>query len=242
MTLLFEKSQLLSIGGEDATSNSNSDTSKKVAQGRDNKDASRTRRGLVGEATNIMSNDVEKVFEMILYVHYILIGPIFVLVVLYLMVAEIGWSALCGFGGLLLMLPMQATASQYAASHKKNSMQETDKRTSRVAEVIKGIHVVKLMSWEEWLLGDVLAIRRNELALLARSLHLKALIRVVNYVAPTMVALVTFAVCVALEGEAALTLERIYLTLGFLNVLRAPLLLMPKGEQELMLLFLFFIL
>ena len=76
-------------------------------------------------------------------------------------------------------------------------------------ELIRGVQVIKLMSWEESLLSDILGIRGRELNKLARSLHLKASQRVINYVSPTLVAFATFLAFAALEGTEQLTLERV---------------------------------
>jgi ATP-binding cassette subfamily C (CFTR/MRP) protein 4 len=61
----------------------------------------------VGEAVNLLSNDVMRFDASLLFSVYVWIGPIHTLIVLYLMWREIGIAAVVGIATLLLFIPLQ---------------------------------------------------------------------------------------------------------------------------------------
>lgn len=63
----------------------------------------------IGQATNLMSNDTQRLYEMQLFLHYLWLAPSFIITVVVLMYIEIGVAAFIGFGVLFLMLPMMVS-------------------------------------------------------------------------------------------------------------------------------------
>lgn len=85
----------------------------------------------MGAATNLMSNDCERVFEASLYLHYMWASPLYVVLVLVLVTLELGPAALVGFGLLVIVIPLQAAMGKKVGSSKREMMPATDERTVR---------------------------------------------------------------------------------------------------------------
>ena len=98
----------------------------------------------MGTATNLLSTDVHKVFELQLFLHYIVIGPVYILALVLQLVLEVGWPALAGFGLLVCCLPLQAWLAERAAQAKGEALVQTDGRTNLLAELLHGMLTVKL--------------------------------------------------------------------------------------------------
>ena len=60
----------------------------------------------VGKATNLLSNDCDRIFEATCFMHYTWLAPLFIFVMLVLMYQQIGVAALVGFTLLALALPL----------------------------------------------------------------------------------------------------------------------------------------
>ena len=71
-------------------------------------------------------------------------------------------------------------------------------RVSRMHELVTGIRALKLLAWEEPLVASLTDVRRKELALLRRTLYIKAINFVLLNICPLLVALASFALFVAL--------------------------------------------
>lgn len=61
----------------------------------------------MGQAVNLLSNDVMRFDTSLLFSVYVWIGPIHTLIVLYLLWREIGIAAITGIATILLFIPVQ---------------------------------------------------------------------------------------------------------------------------------------
>lgn len=61
----------------------------------------------VGQAVNLLSNDVNRFDVAIIFLHYLWIGPLETIIITYFMWNEVQISALIGVGFLLLFIPLQ---------------------------------------------------------------------------------------------------------------------------------------
>jgi ATP-binding cassette subfamily C (CFTR/MRP) protein 4 len=61
----------------------------------------------VGQAVNLMSNDVNRFDYSVNFFVYLWIGPLQTLVISYLMWREIGFAAIIGIATIVLVIPLQ---------------------------------------------------------------------------------------------------------------------------------------
>lgn len=65
----------------------------------------------IGQAVNLLSNDVNRFDVAIIFLHYLWIGPLETIIVTYFMYVEAGVSAIIGVAALLLFIPLQGQSS-----------------------------------------------------------------------------------------------------------------------------------
>lgn len=61
----------------------------------------------IGQAVNLLSNDVNRFDLAIIFVHYLWIGPLETIIITYFMYQEVGVSAIIGVATLLMFIPLQ---------------------------------------------------------------------------------------------------------------------------------------
>lgn len=66
----------------------------------------------VGQVINLISNDVGRFDIAANSIHYVWIGPLLTIVVIYLLWHEIGVSSLIGVSGFLFFIPLQCTLNR----------------------------------------------------------------------------------------------------------------------------------
>lgn len=102
-----------------------------------------------GQVVNLLSNDVGRLDLAVLFVHYLWIGPLETVIVTYLMYREIGISAIFGVIFLLLFIPLQAYLGKKTSILRLQTALRTDERVRLMNEIIQGIQVIKMYTWEK---------------------------------------------------------------------------------------------
>lgn len=67
----------------------------------------------VGQVVNLLSNDVNRFDFVVIFLHYIWLGPLQTLVVTYFLWQEIGVSSIIGVAVLLMIIPLQGLNKNY---------------------------------------------------------------------------------------------------------------------------------
>lgn len=180
----------------------------------------------VGAWTNLVSNDTDAIFQCIKFLHYPFLSTIFVCTVLGMMIRTVSLvPALCGFGTLLLVLPLNACVSARIGKLKQRMITATDKRTDVVSQVLEGMEAIKAWSLEPAFAARVEAHRRMELQH-ATSIHmLDAVLKVILFSVPSLVAVLTIYLAHVMGQRLSLVV--VLKMLSYLNILRFPLLIIP---------------
>lgn len=101
-----------------------------------------------GHVVNLISNDVGRLDLAFMLLHYIWLAPLITVVVSYLVFLEIGWSAFVGIAIVLFFVPLQGYLAQKAAQFRLKIARKTDDRVRLMNEIIQGIQVIKMYTWE----------------------------------------------------------------------------------------------
>ena len=127
----------------------------------------------IGEATNLMSNDCERIYEAQLFLHYMWASPSYVVIMLTMATLSIGPAALVGFGLLIAVIPLQIMLGRKVGTAKRKMLPETDARTELFAQILSGIQVVKVYNWEDPFGDALMALRKLEMRWLDRFQHIR---------------------------------------------------------------------
>ncbi|XP_017121302.1 probable multidrug resistance-associated protein lethal(2)03659 [Drosophila elegans] len=171
-----------------------------------------------GQVVNLISNDLGRFDRALITFHYLWLGPLELLISSYFLYQQIGIASLYGIGILLLYLPFQTYLSRLTSRLRLETALRTDQRVRMMNEIITGIQVIKMYTWEKPFGRLIEKLRRSEMNS----------IRKVNYIRGTLlsfeITLGRIAIFVSLLGfvlmGGELTAERAFSVTAFYNVLR----------------------
>lgn len=75
-------------------------------------------------------------------------SPIQMAICLVLLLLNLGYSSLAGFGFFVLATPLQTHVMKKSFLIRKKSMAWTDKRAKLLQELLGGMRVIKFFAWE----------------------------------------------------------------------------------------------
>ncbi|XP_034668148.1 probable multidrug resistance-associated protein lethal(2)03659 [Drosophila subobscura] len=171
-----------------------------------------------GQVVNLISNDLGRFDRALIHFHFLWLGPLELLVASYFLYQSIGLASLYGIGILLLYLPVQTYLSRLTSVLRLQTALRTDQRVRMMNEIISGIQVIKMYTWERPFGKAIERLRRSEMSS----------IRKVNYIRGTLlsfeITLGRIAIFVSLLGYVLmggeLTAEKAFVVTAFYNILR----------------------
>uniref|UniRef100_A0A1Q3F1A4 Putative abc transporter c family member 3 n=2 Tax=Culex tarsalis TaxID=7177 RepID=A0A1Q3F1A4_CULTA len=184
-----------------------------------------------GQVVNLLSNDVGRLDLAVLFVHYLWVGPLETIVVTYLMYREIGLSAIFGVIFLLMFIPLQAYLGKKTSQLRLQTALRTDERVRLMNEIIQGIQVIKMYTWEKPFAKLVALARKKEI-------HV---IRYVSYIRGILLSFIMFttrvSIFISLIAYALLgnfvTAEKAFTITAYYNILRATMtIFFPQGIAQ----------
>ncbi|PNF14801.1 putative multidrug resistance-associated protein lethal(2)03659 [Cryptotermes secundus] len=128
-----------------------------------------------GQVVNLMSNDVNRFDVAVVFLHYLWIGPIETFVVTYFMWNEVGPSAAIGVASLLLFIPLQGFLGKKTSEYRLKTAIRTDERVRLMNEIISGIQVIKMYTWEIPFAKLVNSTRKNEVRAIRATSYIRGI-------------------------------------------------------------------
>ncbi|KAI8429941.1 hypothetical protein MSG28_000407 [Choristoneura fumiferana] len=126
----------------------------------------------VGQVVNLLSNDVNRFDVAVIFLHYLWIGPLATVIITYLMWQEISWAAIVGVGFMLAFIPLQAYLGKRTSVLRLKTALRTDERVRLMNEILSGIQVIKMYTWEKPF-ADLVAKARNQFRRFAIYAHVR---------------------------------------------------------------------
>ncbi|KAM3075602.1 ATP-binding cassette transporter yor1 [Clarireedia jacksonii] len=190
-------------------------------------------RGIAGDGTgwangrvvNLMSVDTYRIDQASGMFHLIWTAPISCIVTLILLLINLTYSALAGFGVLVVGLPLLTKAVKSLFARRKAINKITDQRVSLTQEILSAVRFVKFFGWETAFLDRLAAIRSREIHAIQVLLAIRNAINSVSMTLPifaSMIAFITYSLT-----DHGLNPSRVFSSLALFNSLRLPLNLLP---------------
>ncbi|GFS18845.1 multidrug resistance-associated protein 4 [Elysia marginata] len=176
----------------------------------------------VGQIVNLMSNDVNRFDQAVIFLHFLWVGPLQALAVLIILWNELGPSVLAGFVVLLLLIPVQGFMGKLFSKLRHKTAVHTDERVKVMNEIISGMRVIKMYCWEKPFGQLVEKIRGQEVVHVKSSKCAQAGLKVPSFVWTRLMLLFVLFVVVAQGRSNALRPYVLYLTFGLFQAMRAP--------------------
>ncbi|XP_049760897.1 ATP-binding cassette sub-family C member 6 isoform X2 [Elephas maximus indicus] len=173
----------------------------------------------VGDVVNLVSVDVQRLTESVLFLNGLWLPLIWMVVCFILLWQLLGPSALTAIAVFLSLLPLNFFITKKRNHHQEEQMRQKDSRARLSSSVLRSVRVIKFHGWEEAFLERVLRIRGQELGALRTSGLLFCVSLVSFQVSTFLVALVVFAVHTLVAEENAMNAEKAFVTLTVLHIL-----------------------
>ncbi|RDW76860.1 ATP-binding cassette transporter YOR1 [Aspergillus mulundensis] len=178
-----------------------------------------------GRIVALMSIDVDRINLACGMFHISWTAPVSIIVALILLLVNLTYSALAGFGLLVIGMPFLTYAVRFLFKRRRNINKLTDQRVSLTQEILQGVRFVKFFGWESSFLDRLKEIRRHEIRSIQTLLAVRNGILCVSMAIPVFASMLSF-ITYALSNHM-LDPAPIFSSLALFNSLRMPLNLLP---------------
>ena len=178
-----------------------------------------------GRVVNLMSVDTYRVDQASGLFHLIWTAPLACLITLALLLVNLTYSALAGFGLLVIGLPVLTRAVKTLFARRKKINKITDQRVTLTQEILQAVRFVKFFGWEAPFLTRLNDIRNLEIRSIQVLLAIRNAINAVSMSMPIFASMLSF-ICYSLTSHD-LAPAHIFSSLALFNSLRMPLNLLP---------------
>lgn len=178
-----------------------------------------------GRVVNLMGTDSYRVDQAAGWFHIIWTAPVQIILSLILLLINLGYSALAGFGLLVIGIPILSWVVKILARKRKTMNKITDKRVALTQEILTGVRFVKYFGWEESFLSRLQDLRNEEISAVQFLLGVRSGVNAVGMSLPifaSMLAFVTYSLT-----DNSLDPASVFSSLALFNALRMPLNMLP---------------
>ena len=178
-----------------------------------------------GEMVNLMSIDSQRFMDLVTFLNYLWSAPYQAVLAIIFLYFTIQYAVFAGLIVMLLLIPINSVLAAVNRKIQARQMALKDKRIKAVTEMLNGIKVIKLYSWESPHQSEILSLRDQEMRMLKYSAIMAAISGFFWQSAPVLVSLASFATYV-LAGNA-LTADVAFVALSLFGLLKVPLATIP---------------
>ncbi|XP_044268715.1 probable multidrug resistance-associated protein lethal(2)03659 [Tribolium madens] len=129
----------------------------------------------VGQMVNLLSNDVNRFDMSVIHLHNLWVAPFQVVVMVYLLYTTVGPTSLVGVGFLCLFIPFQMYLAKRISVYRLRTALKTDQRVRLMNEIICGIQVIKMYTWEKPFAKLVQVARKLEVQQIKAASYIRAI-------------------------------------------------------------------
>ncbi|OCL11568.1 hypothetical protein AOQ84DRAFT_229156 [Glonium stellatum] len=178
-----------------------------------------------GRIINLMSTDTYRVDQACGMFHMIWASPIAIMLTLALLIVNLTYSALSGFGLLVITMPLLGRAVRSLFRRRMAINKVTDQRVSLTQEILQAVRFVKYFGWETSFLARISEIRNREIRAIQVLLSIRNGILAVGMSMPVFASMLSF-ITYSLSNHI-LNPAPIFSSLALFNSLRLPLNFLP---------------
>ncbi|XP_050293273.1 probable multidrug resistance-associated protein lethal(2)03659 [Anthonomus grandis grandis] len=185
----------------------------------------------VGQMVNLISNDVARFERATLHIHSLWMAPLETIIVIVIMYYSVGYTAMIGVLLLLASIPFQIWMGKKTSTFRLATAIRTDERIRLMNEIISGIQVIKMYTWEKPFAKLVEISRRREIDEIKKISIVRAIIMSLNiFLNSTAVYL---CILTYVLTNKIVDAQYVYLIQSFYGVLRTTLtMFFPQGVTE----------
>lgn len=187
----------------------------------------------IGQAVNLLSNDVNRFDVSIIFLHYLWLGPLETIIITYVMyhLIEVGVSSIIGVASLLMFIPLQAWLGKKASVLRLRTAMRTDERVRLTNEIISGIQAIKMYTWENPFSALIEKARRKEVNVIRWASYIRG-VTMSFIIFSTRMSLFITVLAYVLFGYK-ITAEKVFVITAYYNSLRTTMtVFFPQGITQ----------
>ena len=178
-----------------------------------------------GRIVNLMSTDTYRIDQASGMFHMVWTSPVAIILTLVVLLINLTYSALAGFGLLVIGIPLLTKAIKTLFARRRAINKITDQRVSLTQEILQAVRFVKYFGWESSFLERIDAIRKREIRGIQILLSIRNAINAVSMSLPIFASMLSF-ITYSLSSHD-LNPAYVFSSLALFNSLRMPLNLLP---------------
>ncbi|XP_008214580.1 probable multidrug resistance-associated protein lethal(2)03659 isoform X1 [Nasonia vitripennis] len=185
----------------------------------------------VGQAVNLLSNDVNRFDVATIFLHYLWIGPLETIIVMYVMFNEVQESAIIGVATLLMFIPLQGFLGKKSSSLRLKTAIRTDERVRLTNEIISGIQAIKMYTWERPFSALIAKARYNEIKVIRGMSYIRGAIMSFIIFSTRLSLFITILAYVLFGNH--INAEIVFMLTAYYNILRTNMtVFFPQGITQ----------
>ncbi|XP_012525065.2 probable multidrug resistance-associated protein lethal(2)03659 isoform X2 [Monomorium pharaonis] len=187
----------------------------------------------IGQAVNLLSNDVNRFDISIVFLHYLWVGPLETIILTYVMyhVIDVGVSSVIGVASLLMFIPLQAWLGKKSSVLRFRTASRTDERVRLTNEIISGIQAIKMYTWENPFSTLIEKARRKEVNVIRWASYIRGVTMSFIIFTTRMSLFITVLAYVLLGSK--ITAEKVFIITAYYNSLRTTMtVFFPQGITQ----------
>ncbi|KAH0544123.1 probable multidrug resistance-associated protein lethal(2)03659 [Cotesia glomerata] len=185
----------------------------------------------VGQAVNLLSNDVNRFDSAAIFLHDLWVSPLVTIVVTYMMYQEVGVSALIGVSLMLIFIPLQGWLGKKSSTLRLRTAKRTDKRVNLTSEIVSGIQAIKMYAWEYPFSDLIKNIRKKETNVIRHASFLRGITMSFIMFLSRLALFITILSYVLSDNQ--LTAETVFMVAAYYGVLQSIMTIyIPQGITQ----------
>ncbi|XP_022909449.2 ATP-binding cassette sub-family C member 4-like isoform X1 [Onthophagus taurus] len=117
----------------------------------------------VGYLVNLITHDATRLDNLSYFSQSFLIAPLQIVVVGLLLYFETGWTGIFGVFIFVGLIPLQFLITKWMSKVRTELVQFAGERIKMMTEILSGIQIIKMYTWEKYFIKSISDIRRNEI-------------------------------------------------------------------------------
>ncbi|XP_025025911.1 multidrug resistance-associated protein 6 isoform X2 [Python bivittatus] len=173
----------------------------------------------VGEIVNLVSVDVQKLMDLVIYFNGTWLAPIRIIICFVFLWQLLGPSALTAVIVFLVLLPLNFLISKKRSQLQEAQIKYKDSRARLTSTILSDMKVLKLHGWEKNFISKVLGIRTQELQVLKMSQFLFSASLASFQSSTFLISFIIFAVYTLSDRTNVLDAKKAFVSLTLVNIL-----------------------
>ncbi|XP_032511553.2 probable multidrug resistance-associated protein lethal(2)03659 [Danaus plexippus] len=176
---------------------------------------SENRGGLV---VNLLANDVNRFDSGPLFIHYLWIGPMETFLITFYLYREMGVSAVYGALMVVAVVPFQIFLGTRTSYYRRKTALKSDERVRLMEEIVMGVEVIKMYTWEKPFRKIIDTVRRQEVYFIKMTSYIRGVI--MSFIMFTARFSIFITVLLYVLSVKRITVENVFFLTCYYNILK----------------------